>query len=323
MKVLTFDTYVRVEIEKEEIFKIDFDLAAQPRETLGSYYNRQPRKPEFLINGGFFNMSSGETCFSFIDDDEIIKNHYGVKDGIGLLKDDLTDLKYGNIDDGTNWWDFMAGYPVIVKDGTAITSFTWASEINYNAVRSAMGFTKTGKVVFIGVNKPGVNLATLAALMVQADCEYAINLDGGGSSRLLVKGEVVNKPTENRSVDSVVAVYLKTPEECAAETEFQPYIEYTVQKGDSLWKIAAEYLDSGIRYKEIVEFNDLGTNTLYVGQVLKIPVDCEKYVVKSGDTLWKISAEKLGSGAKYKYLMEFNNMTSSTLSVGQVIYIPV
>lgn len=46
---------------------------------------------------------------------------------------------------------------------------------------------------------------------------------------------------------------------------------YTVQKGDTLWGIAKKYLGSGLKYNKIVEYNDLLTTAIRVGQKLKIP----------------------------------------------------
>lgn len=46
---------------------------------------------------------------------------------------------------------------------------------------------------------------------------------------------------------------------------------YTVQKGDSLWAIAARELGSGGRYGEIKAANGLSGDTIYPGQVLDIP----------------------------------------------------
>ncbi len=50
------------------------------------------------------------------------------------------------------------------------------------------------------------------------------------------------------------------------------YREYTVRRGDSLWKIARTCLGSGNRYSEIMEINGLKSDTIYPGQVLKLPV---------------------------------------------------
>ena len=315
------DFIITIEVEKAEIDYIDFDLCQQPRETLGHYYDRQRRKPNILMNGGFFSMKDGSTNFSFIDDGEIIKLHDVVTAGFGIMADGS--LKFGDIKDKTKWKDFIAGYPVLVRNSFPVHHFPYANEINYNAARTAIGVKANGNIIIIGVSSPGCKLEELANLFEAYECTYAINLDGGGSSRIVVDGKVANKPKENRSVDTVVAIYLKTSRPEEKPEEVRPYISYTVQKGDSLWKITAEYLGNGARYKEIVAFNNLKTNSLKVGQVLKIAVDSEKYTVKAGDSLWSIAASKLGNGARYKEIMKFNNMTSSTIRPGQVIYIPM
>ena len=46
---------------------------------------------------------------------------------------------------------------------------------------------------------------------------------------------------------------------------------YTVKSGDSLWAIAAKQLGDGARYKEIKSLNGLSGDTIYAGQVLKLP----------------------------------------------------
>lgn len=46
---------------------------------------------------------------------------------------------------------------------------------------------------------------------------------------------------------------------------------YTVKKGDTLWAISQKYLGKGSRYKEIKSLNGLKSDTIKIGQVLKIP----------------------------------------------------
>ncbi len=49
------------------------------------------------------------------------------------------------------------------------------------------------------------------------------------------------------------------------------YETYTVIKDDSLWGIADKKLGNGERYPEIKTLNGLTSNTIYAGQVLKLP----------------------------------------------------
>ena len=61
------------------------------------------------------------------------------------------------------------------------------------------------------------------------------------------------------------------PVEDTATKEAVTYTTYTVVRGDCLWNIAKTYLGSGARYPEIKALNGLMYDTIYVGQVLKIP----------------------------------------------------
>ena len=46
---------------------------------------------------------------------------------------------------------------------------------------------------------------------------------------------------------------------------------YTVQKGDSLWRLAKHFYGSGVMYPKIKQANGLDKDTIYPGQQLKIP----------------------------------------------------
>lgn len=114
------------------------------------------------------------------------------------------------------------------------------------------------------------------------------------------------------------------------------YTEYTVQRGDTLWKIAQAQLGSGSRYREIMELNGLTSEALTPGQVLRIPGSgsggsstpstpaptYREYTVQRGDSLWKIAQAQLGDGSRYREIMELNGLTSEALTPGQVLRIP-
>jgi LysM repeat protein len=120
-----------------------------------------------------------------------------------------------------------------------------------------------------------------------------------------------------------VGQILKLP----TEIETENYITYTVKAGDNLYSIARAY---NISVTNLIEFNNLPSTSLSIGQQLLIPVEEEiieiiepteyiEHIVKSGESLYSI-------GKKYGYtateLMQYNNLSSNLLSLGQVLRIP-
>ena len=104
------------------------------------------------------------------------------------------------------------------------------------------------------------------------------------------------------------------------ETEIIETEVYTVKSGDTLYSIARKY---NISVDELKSLNNLTSNTLSIGQKLKISStkqDTETtYTVVKGDTLYGI-ANKFG--VNVNTLKDINNLTSNTLSIGQILKIP-
>lgn len=105
-------------------------------------------------------------------------------------------------------------------------------------------------------------------------------------------------------------------------TPSQDYTLYTVKSGDNLYSIARRY---GLTMNELMEYNNLGTTLLSIGQILKIPTKQTitpsetTYVVKSGDSLYSIARKY---NTTVNDLMKYNNLTSNLLSIGQTLKIP-
>lgn len=91
---------------------------------------------------------------------------------------------------------------------------------------------------------------------------------------------------------------------------------YRVQPGDSLWKIANKF---NTTISTLRQLNNLWTNYLHVGQVLKVPGQAKYYTVVWGDSLWKISKK---TGVSTTAIKQANNLTSNYIVVGQRLIIP-
>lgn len=97
---------------------------------------------------------------------------------------------------------------------------------------------------------------------------------------------------------------------------------YKVVKGDTLYGIAKK-LDTTV--DELKKVNDLVSNQLSIGQILKIPVkeidlgETELYQVKAGDTLYGIANKY---GITLKKLKAINNLVNDNLAIGQLLNVP-
>lgn len=97
---------------------------------------------------------------------------------------------------------------------------------------------------------------------------------------------------------------------------------YVVQKGDSLYSIANKL---GTTVSELKKENNLTTNTLQIGEVLRIPTkeiyegEENVYIVQKGDTLYSVA---MANNTTVDELKRINNLTSNILSTGQLLKIP-
>lgn len=96
---------------------------------------------------------------------------------------------------------------------------------------------------------------------------------------------------------------------------------YTVQSGDSLWKIS---LANQITVQELRSWNKLGTDELLPGNQLmvenpdllmsKVFAKGNSYVVQPGDTLWNISQR---TGIELAHIQQWNDLSHDAIMAGQ------
>ena len=140
--------------------------------------------------------------------------------------------------------------------------------------------------------------------------EYGF-LDSTGDDVNLIKN---NWEDLAEAVVKALANYIGVPYSLNEETDY-----YVVKKGDSLWSIAKKY---NMTVDELKSINNLKSNLLSIGQRLKIKESNDNqniYIVKKGDTLYKIANMY---GTAIDNLKALNNLKNNNLSIGQKLIVP-
>lgn len=115
--------------------------------------------------------------------------------------------------------EVVGGFPLIVRDGRNVVAEQAGIVASFGPVRhprTAAGWSSNPPLTVLVVvdgRQPGysagMTLDELAALMLRLGATEALNLDGGGSSALTVRGEVRNRPSDaagERAVGNALAL---------------------------------------------------------------------------------------------------------------------
>ncbi len=187
----------------------DFNIVAAIN---GDGYNMYNGGPSGLLvmEGVEYNPSNGSEFFAIL------------KDGTAVIGSnaDYQKLKAeGKVKEAMGAF----GGTGLIRDGVPIanTSDYWSGRSS----RTAIGITRSGKVVFMVVDgrqeglSCGATVGEVAQIMLDAGCYNAINLDGGGSSTYVAKPEgeadlkVISNPSDGapRSVSSSLFIASTAP----------------------------------------------------------------------------------------------------------------
>lgn len=280
------------------------------------YY--QQRLPSNPIKDYYFmqrNTPNNETItveYGFIDSpkddaEQIEKNYKNYVEAVIRALADYKEFKYTpplgsdyyTVKKGDSLWSIANKYGITVKELKEINKLT----SNTLKVGQTLKLTKNNEMIpedyLVYKVKKGDSLWDIAK-------EYNTTVDTLKKINNLSNGKL----TVNQQ--------LFIPKNDNSSVKNTGEINYVVQKGDNLWTIANKY-DTTI--SDIKKLNNLKTNTLQIGQVLRIPgsTNYNTYTVKKGDSLWKI-ADKYGTTVNK--LMTINNLDSTTLQIGKSLLIP-
>lgn len=192
---------------------------------------------------------------------------------------------------------------------------------------------KLAKSVLESIGKEGQNMRKYYQRRYPTDPSkdyYFIHRETGKTEPILVEYGFLDSPNDDvNQLKNNVLDYAEAVVRAVAEYANVPYTlpkgenVYTVKKGDSLYVIANKY---GITVDELKAANNLSSNLLNVGQILKIPKkeeatpsEYEVYTVKSGDSLWSIATNY---GVSVDDIINLNNLGTTILQIGQQILIP-
>ncbi len=205
--------------------RFEFGVAAGDRPLITSSY-AAGEGVLAAINGTFFNMQEGYNVHYVRVNDSVValtdEKEYGIRaTGVFTATGEAVDISaWGpeKEDAGVvKAEDAIVTGPLLTDNGHEIL----LDSINFNKnrhPRSLLGITGDGHVLFIAVDgrqpgyADGMSLFELRELARSLGCTDILNLDGGGSTTLYVKGEgatgVVNRPSGKveRPVPSIVFV---------------------------------------------------------------------------------------------------------------------
>lgn len=166
------------------------------------------------INGGFFNMKDGGAVDYIKVNRQVINETVKKSDranavlSIDNKKVNIEAASSANVEESA-FRDVMLSGPLLLQ-GTE-RSVKSKNPFNDNRhPRTAIGITKKDKLILLVVDgrnaqAQGMSLYELASLLKWIGAKDAMNLDGGGSSTLYIKGatpnNIVNYPTDNKKFD--------------------------------------------------------------------------------------------------------------------------
>jgi exopolysaccharide biosynthesis protein len=217
---------------KQYINLLDIDLndtsikpfiAWQDTVLLTTHEMAEREKAVAAVNGNFFHTKNGgSVCFLKINGKIIDTSRTDLSDHLFL--DELDDAaividqkgKMGIISCPAAGWKsatqiptiISAGPPLIIKGQTV--KFIPHTFNDKRFSRTGAGLTKNNHLLLITVDgnseqSAGMTIAEFAQIFKAFNCINAINLDGGGSTTMWIKGQpdsgIVSHPTDNKKFD--------------------------------------------------------------------------------------------------------------------------
>ncbi|MFC7394960.1 LysM peptidoglycan-binding domain-containing protein [Scopulibacillus cellulosilyticus] len=292
-------------------------------ETVFAHFGIQlPRTSSAQANVGVpvskSNLQAGDLLFYDTDGDGVI-NHVGIYDGNGqmLNADSTHGVKYSPAFSPTYWNKYFVTARRVL-DGSSSNppssnpTPSPAHDNDSSGGNSSVYTVKSGDSLWKIASSHGMSTAQLKSMNgLTSDMIYV-------GQKLKLKGNASSANESNKY----------TPSGSHSTSSGGTYV---VKSGDSLWKIAS---DHGMSVAQLKSINGLTSDMIHPGQKLKLKGNASSasesnkyipsgshstssggtYVVKSGDSLWKIASSH---GMSVAQLKSINGLTSDMIHPGQ------
>ena len=177
------------------------------------------------INGSYFDMDAGNpVCYLRIDGKPVGENTPAKTDSVNRKYYQYATLALRGgrarlaMPDSNRLWEnslsdsnIMTAGPMLLRKGEMVPQRDDRTFVTQRHNRTALGLRPDGTTLLVVADgrfkhtAEGLTLPELELVMRWLGCTEAINLDGGGSSTMYVKGKphggVVNYPSDNRQHD--------------------------------------------------------------------------------------------------------------------------
>ena len=205
---------------KQHVNVLVVDTRAEPRPRLriGAAKGRQ-RTSQLgtkssaiaALNGGYFDTKNADPVGVLEIDGKLLHDDSAPRSvAIAVAKDGVPTILDKPHEQQAKVEDALAAGPPLLADGKPTPHTGWEGMAKVRHPRTAIGLTNDGKLVGLVVDgrtaeSAGMTCTELATTMAALGCTRALNLDGGGSSTLWVRGEsdggIVSCPCDNKTFD--------------------------------------------------------------------------------------------------------------------------
>ena len=287
-------------------------------QTIRKYYQRRlpsdTSKDYYFIHRNTGNLEPLIVEYGFIDDTKDVE----------FLKENYKELAEAVIAAVASY----IGVPYVAPDGLITNTYVVQKGDSLYSIANKLGTTVSELKKENNLTSNTLQIGEVLRIPTKEIYEGEENVYIVQKGDTLYSVAMANNTTvdELKRINNLTSNILSTGQLLKIPSALLPESTYIVKKGDSLYSIANKY---NTTVDELKRINNLTSNILSIGQVLKLPSDkvsdVEKeentisYTVQKGDSLYSIARKYSTTIDKIK---DLNNLTTNLLSIGQVLLIP-